>query len=90
MNRDSKLQFKSIEDFLLLAPPDPTKPNLGHGSYGVVKLAKHLRQNNKYALKIVKKIKFLIINFFLRLIARNFMDLQNLILFKEKSKFTAK
>lgn len=45
--------MKSINEFSILSPPDPTKANLGHGSYGVVKLAKHLKNNSIYALKIV-------------------------------------
>lgn len=45
--------MKSINEFSILSPPDPTKANLGHGSYGVVKLAKHLKNNSLYALKIV-------------------------------------
>lgn len=49
------MNMKSLEEFSIIPPPDPTRPNLGHGSYGVVKLAKHLRKNNTYALKIVKK-----------------------------------
>lgn len=54
MRRNFKSQFQSINEFTILSPPDPTKLNLGHGSYGVVKLAEHQKNNNKYALKIVK------------------------------------
>ena len=85
MNHPSKIQFKSIDEFLIIAPPDITKANLGHGSYGVVKLAKHHKQNNKYALKIVKfDIISLLSIFFFRLIVKNFMAQMSWISLKEK------
>jgi len=58
MNQGSRSQFKSIDEFSILSPPDETKQNLGHGSYGVVKLAKNLKNDNKYALKIVHHFFF--------------------------------
>lgn len=53
-------KYNSLQQFTFLPNPDPLKLQLGQGSYGVVKLAKCNKTNEKFALKIVIfKIDFL-------------------------------
>ncbi len=66
----SKGIFSNIDEFIFLKDPVKGKNNIGVGSFGEVKLAKHKESGNLYAIKIVisqfnqlKIFKFKLSNF---------------------------
>ena len=47
--------FKTMKDFEFIDDPLRNRPNLGIGSFGVVRLAKNRKDDRYYAIKIVNK-----------------------------------
>jgi hypothetical protein len=54
----SKGIFNNIDQFTFLKDPVKGKATIGVGSFGEVKLAKHIESGNLYAIKIVILIFF--------------------------------